>query len=53
MATDFLDRARFAAKAVAQGGILDRLRLQVGGLCLWHDYHNLLACWLLRFHCSG
>lgn len=29
MATDFLERGRFAAEAVAQGGILDRLRLQV------------------------
>lgn len=50
MGTDFLERARFAAEAIALGGILDRLRLQVG----WalqsiavHCCHLVMRGWVL------
>lgn len=42
MATDFLERGRFAADAVAQGGILDRLRLQV--IKTYQRISKLLVC---------
>ena len=49
MGTDFLERARFATETIALGGILDRLRLQVGrtSQLAVHCCHLVMRGWVL------